>query len=235
MSLIEKLINDFNAYPTITSWEKQNQPDSNLIYKSGLSSQAKSGLAICDLVRFDCPEPRVAETHSSKSVGLPVQMFKLFHYNNGGAFVFIRDNFYNIKMSIVSEFPITLDYDLVHRSMTQEQYDAEKKRCIDYDNRGTPELTEEDKQGDNWVYGWNRNTILRKDNRIWMAECVNSCYCEGINKLKLPNNVFSIYEGGKTEFTLEVYSWSKVAYMLDCMYNSVERGAYEKLKKLRGE
>ncbi len=233
MELINKLINDFETYPTITTWEGNNKPDDNLIHKVGLSGQAKAGLAISELVSFDMPEPKVARKHSSKSVGLPVQMFKIFHYNNGGAFVFVRDNFHDIKMCVVSEFPINLDYNLVHTAWTQEEYDAEKKRCIDYDDRGTPRMNKEERKGDFWIKGWNRGTILRKDNRIWKAGCVSSCYCEGINRLNLPSDVFEIYEDNKTMFTLEVYTWSKVAYLMDDIYNSVNHGAYEKLKKQR--
>ncbi len=230
IELINKLSADFQTYPTITEWEKKNQPDENLIYKNGLSVQAKQGLAIINLVNFVMPESKVASTHSSKSVGLPVQMFKIFHYENGGAFVFVRDNFYDIKMSVVSEFPISLDYNFVHRLMSQEEYDIEKNKCIGYSG---DRMTEAEKLDDNWIKGWSGCSILRKDNKIWKAQSVSSCYCEGIEKLDLPLEVFKAYEDGKTMFTLSIGTWTKVSYIMDQIYYSVQHGAYEKLNKQR--
>ena len=195
--------------------------------------QLRCAVAAHTLCNGENPPPRIAQYHTSKSNRLPVAAFKVHHYDNGGAYVFVRDNYHDIKLSVLSEFPIHLDYDFVHQKMTQEEYDAEKLRCINYSG---DRMSEEEKQGDNWIKGWSGNTILRKDNKIWKAYTVNSCYCEGINGIEeLPNNIFSVYQDGMQNFTIALGSWSQVAYLLDLIYASVNRGAYEKLKKLRGE
>lgn len=228
---MQDLDSKFNSYPNISDWVKSNQPNSELYYKSGVGRQAKCGLAMQDLVGFEMPEPKVAETHTSKSVGLPVQCFKVHHYTNGGAYVFVRDNFHDIKVSVVSKYPIILNYDVVHRFMTQEEYDAEKLRFLNYSGS---RMSEEEKQGDNWIKNWSHNTILRKDDKIWKAYCVYDVYCEGINRIGLPNEVFTVYEEDKSMFTIAMGLWTQVASLMDMIYRSVSHGAYLELEKARG-
>jgi hypothetical protein len=229
--MINKLLKDYESYPLASEWVKENVPDSNLIYKSGVGNQIKTGLAMTDLVRFELPEPRVASTHNSKSCKLPVLAYKVWHYENGGAICFVRDNFYNIKLSVISEFPISMHYALMHHEMSQEEYNAERQRCIDYDSKGSPRLTIAEVTTDLWMKGWSGNKIIRKDNKIWKAYNVNSCYCEGINRLDLPPEVFEPYEDNKSMFTIELASHAHVGYLLEHIHNNVEHGAYLKLKE----
>jgi len=233
--MIEQLKTLYNTSPLASNWIKENEPDPNLIYNSGVGHQVKQGIALSNLVRFDLDEPRVAATHRSKSCILPVLMFKVWHYDNGGAFCFIRDNFHDVKLSVVSEFPIDINYNYIHHEMSQEEYDAEKKRCIDYDNKGTPRLTEDEKSGDGWINGWSGNKIIRKDNKIWKAYNVNEVYCEGINRLNLPNEVFRPYEEGYDMFTIAAGSFAHVAYLFEHLQNEIQHKVYLKLKQIRDQ
>jgi hypothetical protein len=231
--MINKLLQDYNSYPLASNWMKANEPSPNLIYNSGVGYQVKQGLAISNIVSFNLDEPKVANTHTSKSCKLPVLMFKIWHYENGGAFCFIRDNFYDIKLSVVSEFPIDMNYSYMHHEMSQKEYDAEKKRCIDYNSKPPVSITEEEKEGDKWMDKWSSNKILRKDNKIWKAYSV--AHCEGIEKLDLPSEVFRPYETGHSMFTIATASFAHVAYLLEHIQNNVQHGAYLKLKAARGE
>lgn len=232
--MINKLLNEYESYPLASTWVKENIPDEDLIYKSGVSRQIKAGIAVVNLVRFDLPEPRVASFHISKSCKLPVLVFKVWHYNNGGAFCFVRDNFHDIKLSVVSEFPINIHYSYMHHEMSKEEYDVERQRCIDYYNKGSnPRLTVEETSTDLWMKGWSGNRIIRKDNKIWKAYSVSSVYCEGINKLRLPEDVFEPYEESRSMFTIAAASFAHVAYLLEHIHDNVTMGAYDKLKKIR--
>lgn len=233
--MIDILLKNYNSYPSASEWLKENAPSQDLIYKSGAERQVKASLSISNLVRFDLPEPRVASYHTSKSVKLPVLAFKIWHYENGGAFCFIRDNFHDVKLSVVSEFPINMHYSYMHHEMTQEEYDAEKKRCIDYNSRPPITISEEEKIDDNWMLKWSHNKIIRKDNKIWKAYGVQEVYCEGINKLKLPREVFRPYETGYTMFTICAASFAHIAYLLEHIENNIQDEVYLKLKAAQGE
>ena len=66
---MERLVKLYNDSKPILEWAGGNEPDPNLIYKSGVCNQAKKVMAVADLLRLD--PPRVISTHTSKSVGLP--------------------------------------------------------------------------------------------------------------------------------------------------------------------
>lgn len=81
-------------------------------------------------------KPKIVGYHISKSVKLPVFCLKYGILSDKPGetdvefYVFIRDNFYDIKMVVVSDYTMDLPYDLVHHRLTEKQYKEEKQNAI---------------------------------------------------------------------------------------------------------
>jgi hypothetical protein len=189
------------------AWAKGTTPDENLIWKAEHPSQVKDLLAIGHLL--DLPVKVVGE-HRSKSVRLPIGMFEAGIYTEEKVYFLTRNNFYNLKLVVVSSCPINIDYDVVYTHMTQEQYDKEKRRCYEYcgpkPDRGLPAhkgFREEDYETDAWYDDWTSDTLLRVDGKIYRCGTTSAVYYEGINAVA-PCQVWQRYEHGRTEFAIEI-------------------------------
>lgn len=98
----------------VTAWVRVNEPDSDLIYASGLGTQVRLVCdQICKLLSNSYEEwwetnlPMVISTHRSKSVKLPVYQINLEDY---GIEMVLRNNFYDWKVSVKSEQPLDFDF-----------------------------------------------------------------------------------------------------------------------------
>lgn len=106
------VMHDSSTAPTATEWFENNVPNDRLYYASGCKHQITfarnvlGGLVANDLdyeVRNSIAT--VISTHRSKSVLLPV-----FSLKRLGLQLILRNNFYNWKMSVVSDNPIETDF-----------------------------------------------------------------------------------------------------------------------------
>lgn len=98
----------------LQQWANANKPDENLNYKGGYWSQimfVRDRLAPLVSIGLSFEEFQdkaafVISTHRSKSVTLPVYLLE--PPGKGIKFV-LRDNFYNWKVSVISERPVKVD------------------------------------------------------------------------------------------------------------------------------
>ncbi len=102
----------------LQQWALENKPADDLIYKQGYWDQIMfmrdtlTPLVSVGLKRPKKDEPRiditnVISTHMSKSVTLPVLEFSRVDL---GLRLIMRNNFYNWKLSVMSEKPIKADF-----------------------------------------------------------------------------------------------------------------------------
>lgn len=197
----------------IITWAKHNQPDEDLYYKSGVEDQVKKLEALRNILYKNIELPKVISYHTSKSVSLPVSAFKI----SEEIFAIVRDNFYDIKLSIISKNPININYSLMHKLMSEKEYVEEREKCRNYkgDSKDNVKYINDD-----WMRNWSSNSIIRDDDCIYKAFTVHRVYCEGINKLELSNDLFSVYEKGKQMFTCSMDSYVRVASILETIINN---------------
>lgn len=212
----------------LAEWGKANVPDKNLIYRNGVADQLRKlgGMAVlvCDQ---DDPQPRIVGQHYSKSVKLPVTCFKFTPYNQVAAYCFVRDNFHDIKIVVVSDSPIHIPYHVMYQEWSPERYAAEVERYVGYTkNERPPEGSDE------WFSkDWSHDTILRKDGRIYRTGAHHRVYCEGIDDLGLPDETFKVYEDGMKAFVIETGSYANVALILGLVLRSLEAERYRRIKE----
>ncbi len=188
----------------ITSWAMNNEPDESLIYKKGMNNQVDRFLQLAE--ELGLKEPTVPSTHISKSVELPVPRFEI---PNG--VIFVRDNFYDIKMTVVSGTEIELDYDDIYCPYSKEKYEKDKKSSLN----GRPNKYKENKadyDGDDWYHKhWSSGPLVREGDKTWTVGRIHEVYCEGISCIGLPSSAFEPYKKiGKSNmiFTLETYDYA---------------------------
>ena len=210
----------YNTGQNSHDWWSENQPDENLIYKNGINFQLSKFSSIVDIVKFELLAPKICSSHTSKSVKLPVACFNLNYYRLTKAVIFIRDNFHDIKLSVIANCDIKLPYNEVHNEITSEEYEKTKQKSREY--RGCS-YSEEEYANDSWYKKYSGNTILRKDNKRYIAYTVSKVYCEGINKLNLPNKVFRPYITDSCMFSICLASYAKLAYILEIISHSLSR------------
>lgn len=161
----------------------------------------------------------LVETHNSSGHKLPVVQITFHPYNQVYTHCFIRDNFYDIKLSVVSDGPVKIPYNVVFTKWSDTQYKETKEKAMNYVGKNNPDYCWEN---DDWYEKYAGKKILRHFDEIWVGTKPNKCYCEGINKLDLPEETFQIYKKDKKVFTLSLSSNGHLAYVLDFIYNSLE-------------
>lgn len=101
-----------NDFPTVNKWLEDNVPNDRLTYASGCRHQIR--FVLDELVRLIAPDldfdamnnvATVISTHRSKSVCLPV-----FSLKRPGLQLILRNNFYNWKLSVISDSPVEADF-----------------------------------------------------------------------------------------------------------------------------
>lgn len=217
--LILTLRDLFLDAPDIDAWTMKNIPDADLIYKSGQTSQQRKIKAVQDIVNLKDP-PKVLSSHKSKSVPLPVVGLNFGFYANIKAFGIIRDNFYDIKLGVVSHVPINIPYEFVHYRMTQEEYEEKKQKSLSWAKPEELPLYESDA----WYSKYTGGSLIRRNNELWIHGSVKEVYCEGFRALNLPKEMFMPYTEEATIFTLSVPTYSKLAVVLDHVNYSLSKG-----------
>ncbi len=238
MTNFNNLANLYDNGKDLETWDKENTPDEKLIYSKGMRSQITriSGLANILPNHSDIfNPPKIVGSHSSKSVGLPVSCFKFNPYGQVVAYAFIRDNFYDIKVVVISDSPIHIPYHVMYNEWNQEKYDHEAKRYLGYPG---VEVIGQEKQkekkellesGDDWYHtNWAGGRILRKNDRIYQTSSCHEVYCEGINELGLHKEVFKTYEEGMYEFVCAIGSYPTAAKILEYVVKSLEKERYKR-------
>ena len=215
LKLLKTCFDLWEGAPTPELWGASSTPDENLLWKKGHPRQVKDLLALSHLLDFPV---RIVGFHTSKSVRLPVGMFRL-DVGEETAWVFTRDNFYDLKVAVVSSCPITMDHSLVHTAVTAE--DIEKKKARAYDSMSKdkdfdPSLFESDA----WLEGWSHDTILRDGEAIYLCGTTSWCYYEGMDIL--PHEVFQRYEHGSKAFAAPVRR-AKLMLLIDEIMLSLYR------------
>jgi hypothetical protein len=212
---LELINNLYNKSPNINDWTNNNEPNSDLIWKFRVASQSKNIQLVANLVdehKGIIETPRVISYHTSKSVKFPVSCFKLIDDNN--KYIITRDNFYNIKMAVISSKEINLPYYLIHQVVSEAAYIKEREKCRTYCKDSE---NDEKYKDDSWAEKWSGRTFLREDGIIYNCESVHRVYCEGMGNLGLPNEVFTRYEKGKNMFTCALGRYSELAFIMSLL------------------
>lgn len=183
-------------------WAEQTTPKESLVCKNGHPAQVKDLVSMSHLLEAPV---RVVESHRSKSVKLPVGMFFKDILWEEAVCMFTRDNFYNLKLVVVSSVPINIPYELVHQPMSPVEFEKEKRSAYDY-RSGRLGFNPKDFEDDTWFESWCSDTLLRdKEGQIYRCGTTASCYYEGMEMLPT-GGAFQRYEHGKERFAVEVNS-----------------------------
>jgi len=92
----------------LQTWIANNPVASEMLWKGSAENQLKFMRDTIGELLWEVkenPEVKVISTHRSKSISLPVYQFTM----NGIIFI-LRDNFYNWKVSVVSQQDINVDF-----------------------------------------------------------------------------------------------------------------------------
>jgi hypothetical protein len=217
LGMTQEIATIWDASPTPEQWAASNQPSDTLLWKDGLPRQVKDLLAIGHLVNVPV---RVAGYHTSKSVRLPVGLFRLEVYGEETVYFFTRNNFYNVKAVVISSCPLTVDYGLVHDEMTVEQLAAERQRAYDYQSKNakfdpTPFDT------DAWIEDWCHDSIHRSGGKVYRCGTTTSCYFEGMEEAGVPRAAFKRYEHGRSMLAVEVDGACGLMQLVEAVRESV--------------
>lgn len=221
-------------------WADLHTPKPNLLAKEGQPYQITKILAVAQLLGME-NEPRIVECHHSKSVPLPVTCFKFGPYDQVFTYCFVRDNFHDIKLCVVSDGPVHIPYSLIHEEWSQERYDREKEKYQGYpsDEILEPERVAKRKAllasgTDEWYStDWSNGVIIRHNDRIYRAEQPLDVYCEGIDKLELPKEVFRAYERGMKMFGCSLSTYGRLVLVLEYIKGSLEKERWRQLEAPR--
>jgi len=240
---LEKLKKIYDNSLHISEWAMQNKPDEDLIYRSGVGTQEQKMLGISYVLGIE--PPKVVETHSSKSVGLPVAAY----YKNIPAFdlevmAFVRDNFYGLNCVVVSSHQLDIGISNVYDEIPREKLEEKKKGALEYSFRSKDWVKKEHAAGrtytkdthqiitdageDNWDWyeDYSGTTIIRDSGRYFQS---HRAFLEGISKLPLPgmNNWGNHYIGPCKDFTFTSGSYAKVASVIERAFWAAEKQGYK--------
>ncbi len=192
-------------------WGRSNAPSDTLLYKDGQPSQVKDLLAISQLLGVPV---RIAGSHRSKSVDLPVGVFRIDVWEEETVYVLTRDNFHDMKAVVISSCPLDIPYSVVAREVSAEWLDAEKAKCAAYTKTDLPD-------GDAWMEDWSRDGIVRDGGRIYRSGCAYSCYYEGIERVA-PEDAFTGYVRGCSMFAAPVDGAVGIMTLVQAVTRSVQ-------------
>jgi len=185
---------------SIVDWAQEHTPDDNLIWKGGHATQARALLSVECLMGMEC---RIIGKHTSKSVGLPVAIFKEDVCMEEKVYFITRDNFHDLKMVVLSSCPIEVDYEVLYRRMTPEQLVQEREGCREY-RKGGRNYNETDFETDKWFDDWCHDSLIRTEGKIFRASTTFEGYYEGMLRSGIPKSAFQRYERGRQEFSVEI-------------------------------
>ena len=110
----------------LIEWAAKNQPSGSMIWKNAWAAQVK---CFHDLATMMGMEAYVVSTHTSKSIELPVVEIWGLH----GRFI-IRDNFHDVNLAVIWDFPIDVPMSVIYSSMSWEQYCTAMRKKEKYDH-----------------------------------------------------------------------------------------------------
>lgn len=183
-----------------TQWAQDTTPNTNLLWKAGHPSQVKDLLAMGHLLNLPV---RVVGQHRSKSVGLPVGMFRADVWNEEVVYFITRNNFHDLKIVVAATCPIHISYDVIHRHMTADELGVEKRRSYEY-CKTHRDFDPSKYETDAWFDSWCHDTLLRVDGEIYRCGTTHPVYYEGMKQAGLPGSAFHRYEHGRQTFAAEV-------------------------------
>jgi hypothetical protein len=182
-------------------WAGNTEPNEKLIWRPGHPHQVNDLFAIGHLLDL---EVRVIGQHWSKSVGLPVGMFRALVWGEETVYFITRDNFHDLKLVVSSSCPIHIPYDVVHRHTTADKLAAEKQRSYDYCKTHS-DFDPAKYETDAWFDNWSHDTLLRMGGEIYRCGTTHPVYYEGMDGAGVPRSVFQRYEHGRRDFAVQVY------------------------------
>lgn len=112
-----------NVY--LEEWVANNYPDSDLIWKESAVNQFKTFRQLGEAIEWT---PCVEGYHTSKSCKLPVICFDFLDKLK----IYIRDNYYDANIAVVSDIPLDLKYDYIYIPRDYDWYLEEINRKQDY-------------------------------------------------------------------------------------------------------
>ncbi len=184
----------------VHQWGGANTPSETLLWKNGFPRQLKDMLAIGHLLELPA---LIVGTHTSKSVSLPVTMFRANILGEEVVYFVVRDNFHDLKLVVGSSMPVIMPYSTVHKLLTEEELDAEKKRSYEY-CKTSRDFDPAKYETDEWFRSWSSSTLLRHDGKIYRCGTTNSVYYEGMSNAGVPSEAFQRYEDNRPLFAVEV-------------------------------
>lgn len=227
----------YDNSPSLSQWEKDNVPDENLIYRSGVSGQCEKAKAIATLMRVD--ELRVISTHTSKSVSLPVIAFTKQNpdYDNLRIFGIFRDNFYDLCCQVISSHKMEVPFTDVYLPTTLEWLEAERAKALKYHDDCAKYERPEWKE-DNKI----KRALLTKEGD-W--EWFNKCWSSG--KIIHPQDTYFIirygwyegfpiggdyrgrkyYEGPTKDFSFLARGYPHMIHVFQSAFNRAENAAFK--------
>jgi len=161
---MNNLIALYDASKTVNEWEKCNQPNPNLCYKSGCSRQCNDVRSIANLLNSE--EPRVISTHTSKSVLLPVVAFrKSIPPYNLDTIAVIRNNFHDLCCQVISTHEMELSLYDIYCHKTKEEMEIERQKAHKYN----PKYGEQGDPNDfRWYSSWSGGEIIQNDHHLFI-------------------------------------------------------------------
>lgn len=195
-------LNDiFEAGAAAPEWAAEHTPKESLTYGREQAYQIEDIKCASHLLGIPA---RIVGKHRSKSVELPVTMFQAHACMEEIVYFFVRNNFHDIKLSVISSCPIHLDYARIHEHVTREQYFEERAKSFNYckSHKGFDPKTYD---GHDWVEDWSRWSILvDEQNEYYRCSTASACYYEGMADAGVPPEAFHRYEHGRSAFSTEV-------------------------------
>ena len=107
-------------------WLNENEPGEQMLWKGAAENQCQEFLKIARELQPGL-EPLVVETHTSKSIKLPVVVID----GKYGKF-YLRDNFHDVNLCVLWDFPPDLQLADVYRELDWDWYTEKMKKCEDY-------------------------------------------------------------------------------------------------------
>ncbi len=175
MLQFEKL---YNNAPDIESWYDNNEPCASLIYGKGCVKQVNKAVAVASLCDIDVP--RVATTHTSKSVKLPVPLYRFEIRQNIVLMIAVRDNFYDLEIAFQCSFPLLFSLDLIYRSMTEEQFKEKKRRTKEYSRNESLNPDTIEPSDFDWYKSYSGIQLIRENDKFY---CCARTFQQGLDDL----------------------------------------------------
>jgi hypothetical protein len=244
ITMKSKTANIFELYdssPTIDEWAKDNVPDEDLIYRSGVAGQCARAKAVIEIMRLEHGNPdccRVVSTHTSKSVTLPVIAFRkrIIPYNFDVIAIF-RDNFHDLCCQVVSSHTMDMSlYDLYY-PLSEEYMEEKRQGALEYRNKTSGYWKDKVKPKEEVVYEMQMETAGNWD---WYEKYSGSKVFRADGKFFLIHRGWyegfpcggdygdrKYYEGPTKDMSFLARGYPHMAHAIKCAFNAAEKVAID--------